>query len=158
ERLLPHRTDPSLSSGGWSGPACLPLMPDPSHQVALQGTTRLTWCTTFLLSTSHVRLSRCISTLLSQGDEGQEHVEVPVTSAAETVLYRACTGGLNGRNASKYSDLRHTEAWARHAELGDQASSDDRLNSGDVQQRKEVLTNAGLDIGAELAFLIHEQR
>ena len=93
-------------------------MPDAPDQVALQGTTSFTCCTTFLLSACHVHLSWCVSALLSQGDEVEQHVEVAVPSAAEAVLYRACTGGFDGSHASEYSDLRHTEAWARQADAG----------------------------------------
>jgi hypothetical protein len=133
------------------------LVPDPSHQVALQRTTSFTWRTALLLPTSHVRLSRRVGALLGQGDEVQQHIQTAVTSAAETVLHTACAGRLNGRDASEYSDLWHTKARARRAKLGDQAGSYDWLDAGDVQQREEVLTHAGFNIGAELAFLIHEQ-
>jgi len=132
-------------------------MPDAADKVALQGTASFALGATFVLSTSHVRLSRCVGALLSQGDEIQQHVEAAVPSTVETVLHPACTGGLDGCDAGQYSDLRYAEARARQTELGDQPGGYDRLDAGDVQQRKEVLTNAGLDIGAELAFLIDEQ-
>lgn len=149
-----------LSSGQRSAarPACLPLVPDTPDQVAFERTACLTWRTTLSLATSHVRLCRCVGALLSQGDEVQPHVEAPIPSAAESVLHRARTGGLDGGHASEYGDLWHTEARPRQAEFGDQPASDDRLYAGDLQQRKEVLMNGGLDVGAELAFLIHEQR
>jgi hypothetical protein len=110
-----------------------------------------------LLSTSHVGLSRCVGALLRQGNEVKQHIEATISPAAETVLHRARTGRLDRSHASQHSDLRHTEARSRHAEFGDQPGSNDRLYAGDLQQREELLTNAGLDVGAELALLIHEQ-
>jgi hypothetical protein len=110
------------------------------------------------LSTSHVRLSRCIGTLLGEGDEVEQHVEVAVTSAAETVLHPGCTRSLDGRHASECCDLWHTEARTGQAKLGAQPGRDDRLYARDLQQWKEVLADAGLDVGAQLALVIHEQR
>src|SRR5205809_3847500 len=91
-----------------------------------QCATRFTCCTAFLLSTSHVRLSRYVGAFLCPSDEVKQHVQAAVASAAEAVLDPACAGGLDRGHASEYRDLRHTEARARHSQFGDQPGSDDR--------------------------------
>jgi hypothetical protein len=110
------------------------------------------------LSPGHVRLSRRVGTFLSERDQVQQHVQPSIAAAAESVTHLTSARRLNGCHAGQGGDLRHAEAWSRHAEFGDQASSHDHLNAVDPQQRCKVCTDASLDIGAQLELLVHEQR
>jgi hypothetical protein len=126
--------------------------------VPFQRTSSFTRGAALLLSTSHVRLSRRVSAFLGQRNEVQQHVEATIATPTETVPNLTRAGNLDGCSACEHGDLRHAEAGPGSPEFGDQPGSDDRLHASDGQQRIEVLTDAGLDVGAERAFLIHEQR
>ena len=109
-------------------------MPDASDQVAFECTPGFTRSAAFLLSTSHVGLSRSIAALLGESDQVQEHVETAVAAPAKTMTHLTCAGGLNWRDTSQNCDLRYAEAWPRHAELGDQAGGNDGLHALNRQQ------------------------
>jgi hypothetical protein len=100
--------------------------------MALQRTACLTLSATFVLSSSHVRLSRRVGALLSECDQVQQHVQLSIAAAAEPVTHLTRAGSLNGRHAGQGGNLGHAEAWPWHAQLGDQASRHDRLHAADA--------------------------
>jgi hypothetical protein len=132
-------------------------VPDAADQVPLECTAGFTRSAAFLLSTSHVGLSRSIAALLGESDQVQEHVQTAVAAPAKTMTHLTRAGGLNWRDTGQDCDLRYAEAWSRHAQLGDQAGGNNGLHALNRQQRHEVFTHASLDIAAELALLVHKQ-